>query len=245
MNIVAIDLINGLPAHPLLVHAPIVLVPLTCLLFILLIFVPKLRQQYLKVLIGLAVVSLITTFAAKQSGEALSARVGLPIEHSELGEKLVIATATLLAIILLWSGFMKKKNNLFKVFGLVGALVAAVTIYVTVQTGHSGAEATWEDRISEEVSRSAEPMTSPTSESEASGITLDEVATHNSPDDCWTAVDGKVYDLTEFVSQHPGGSDRIENICGVDGTSAFKGQHRGEDVPESTLSNYLIGELAK
>ena len=35
--------------------------------------------------------------------------------------------------------------------------------------------------------------------------TLEEVAKHNSIDDCWTIYQGKIYDITEYASVHPGG----------------------------------------
>lgn len=34
-----------------------------------------------------------------------------------------------------------------------------------------------------------------------------ELSRHNKVDDLWLAVNGKVYDFTEFTSKHPGGSD--------------------------------------
>ncbi|WP_204282235.1 cytochrome b5-like heme/steroid binding domain-containing protein [Serratia marcescens] len=35
-------------------------------------------------------------------------------------------------------------------------------------------------------------------------FTLEQVAEHHSPDDCWMAIHGKVYDLTPYVPNHPG-----------------------------------------
>ncbi len=37
-------------------------------------------------------------------------------------------------------------------------------------------------------------------------ISVSEVAKHASPDDCWIVVNGKVYDLTKFAPDHPGGA---------------------------------------
>jgi cytochrome b involved in lipid metabolism len=46
------------------------------------------------------------------------------------------------------------------------------------------------------------------------------VAQHNSELDCWTVVDGRVYNLAPFVSQHPGGR-KILKAAGIDGTEIF------------------------
>lgn len=77
------------------------------------------------------------------------------------------------------------------------------------------------------------------------GYTLSEVAKHSNSTSCWTVVNGGVYDLTSYIKRHPGGSKEIMRICGIDGTSAFKGQHGGESKPERTLTEYLIGPLIK
>lgn len=47
-----------------------------------------------------------------------------------------------------------------------------------------------------------------------------EVADHNTADDCWTIINGSVYDITSYVPRHPGG-DEILRACGADGTTLF------------------------
>lgn len=74
-------------------------------------------------------------------------------------------------------------------------------------------------------------------------LTLEEVEENDSPDSCWAAIDGTVYDLTDWVEEHPGGSARIEQICGTDATDAFQGQHSGDEGPQSQLAEFEIGEL--
>ena len=71
------------------------------------------------------------------------------------------------------------------------------------------------------------------------------VATHNSETSCWSIIDDTVYDVTSFVSKHPGGDRNILKICGKDGTSAFMGQHGGDSKPESTLTKYYLGKLSE
>ena len=75
--------------------------------------------------------------------------------------------------------------------------------------------------------------------------TLAQVATHNSQASCWSAISGKVYDLTAWISQHPGGSRAILSICGKDGTAAFTGKHGGQARPASELAGFDIGVLVQ
>ncbi len=92
---------------------------------------------------------------------------------------------------------------------------------------------------------SAAPVESPTStDPAATEYTLAQVETHNSSGDCWTVVEGKVYDLTDWEDKHPGGAARIQSLCGIDGTSLFLGQHEGDARPTSVLEGYQIGVLA-
>jgi len=72
-------------------------------------------------------------------------------------------------------------------------------------------------------------------------ISLSEVSQHNSRTDCWSVIDGKVYDLTDYVSNHPGGSS-VSVICGIDGTYIFDGQHPSSYL--GLISSYQIGVLA-
>ena len=74
-------------------------------------------------------------------------------------------------------------------------------------------------------------------------FTMAQVAEHATSGDCWTAIDGKVYDLTDWEDQHPGGAARIVSLCGTDGTSAFSDQHGSQSEPNETLAQYQIGVL--
>ena len=74
---------------------------------------------------------------------------------------------------------------------------------------------------------------------------LSDIASRNKPTDCWTIVNGKVYDLTAWINKHPGGDQSILSICGIDGSNAFNKQHGGQGKPEKTLEGFYIGELAK
>lgn len=103
------------------------------------------------------------------------------------------------------------------------------------------------EEVAEEAEPSPEPVATPDPEPEpepaSPGLTMAVVATHNSATSCWSVINGSVYDLTSWINQHPGGSSRILAICGIDGSSAFNGQHGGQGGPTSTLSGFLLGPL--
>ena len=90
---------------------------------------------------------------------------------------------------------------------------------------------------------SASPSATATQEPTSKGITRAEVASKNSSSSCWTIIGNKVYDVTEFIGKHKGGSGRIENLCGKDGTSNFRGQHGTSGGPNLTLDRYYIGDV--
>ncbi|KAJ8686335.1 hypothetical protein QAD02_022129 [Eretmocerus hayati] len=52
-------------------------------------------------------------------------------------------------------------------------------------------------------------------------FTPDDVSSHNSADDLWMVLHGKVYDVTKFLKEHPGGEEVLINLAGQDGTQCF------------------------
>lgn len=78
-------------------------------------------------------------------------------------------------------------------------------------------------------------------------FTLQEVAKHNSKDDCWLLIDAKVYEVTNFIGTHPGGEAILEG-CGKDATELFETRPMGSGTPHSEqaregMKNFYIGEL--
>ncbi|MFT4294996.1 MAG: cytochrome b5-like heme/steroid binding domain-containing protein [Micropruina sp.] len=252
----------GLPLHPLVVHAVVVLLPLSALGLIACVLFGRLRTRYA----GLTLLGLIAgtaaSFVAVASGRALADQVGTPAAHMALGVWLPwVATATLV-LGAAWYLLQRGKESpppLARVLGWVSAVAAAGSIGLTVAVGHSGATAVWSGTTavtapttsavtpSASASSSASASRSPSASGTASAkqsYTLDEVKKHNSAGDCWAAINGGVYDLTGWVSQHPGGSERIIALCGTDASAAFNTQHGGQTRPESTLTQFYLGELA-
>lgn len=82
-------------------------------------------------------------------------------------------------------------------------------------------------------------------------IPMKEVQKHCSRADAWTVINGVVYDVTNFISQHPGGSTAITKILGKDGSALFgtfdvnqAKQHKAMNVDQQ-LSNKRMGLLQK
>ncbi|XP_065006601.1 cytochrome b5-like [Musa acuminata AAA Group] len=72
--------------------------------------------------------------------------------------------------------------------------------------------------------------------------TLAEVLTHNSPKDCWLIINGKVFDVTKFLEDHPGGEEVLLASIGKDASDDF------EDIGHSTTARammveYCVGEI--
>ena len=76
-----------------------------------------------------------------------------------------------------------------------------------------------------------------------SKYSMSNIAKNNSTSSCWAAISGKAYDLTDWISEHPGGAGAIVSICGTDATSVFQGKHGGQSGPASSLSAYLLGDV--
>ena len=91
------------------------------------------------------------------------------------------------------------------------------------------------------VSASPTPVVTPT----PAGYTMAQIKANNTAKSCWSAIDGYVYDLTNWINSHPGGSGAILFLCGIDGSNAFKAQHENQTRPAVRLDAYRLGPLNK
>ncbi|CAP27099.1 Protein CBG06866 [Caenorhabditis briggsae] len=73
-------------------------------------------------------------------------------------------------------------------------------------------------------------------------ITAEEVAQHSDEDSCWIILHGKVYDVTKFLEEHPGGAEVITQLAGLDSTTEFDDVGHSKDAMEMA-KEYLIGQL--
>merc|ERR1719401_2920188 len=69
-------------------------------------------------------------------------------------------------------------------------------------------------------------------------LSMDEVAKHNTKEDCWVVLYGKAYDLTKFGRVHPGGAGLIYDNAGKDATALFDPIHP-KDIMDKLLKPSL------
>lgn len=157
-----IETLLGLPAHPLIVHAAVVLAPLLAALVVAYSLVPAVRKWTAWAVIGLAVVAPLALWAAKLSGDAFLQlqvkRGALPEfvqqleQHQEYGELAAYAGTALgvLALLLVYActAAGKRPSTTGSQVVTYGTIVlslaaAAVTGYYIFQAGHTGATNVW------------------------------------------------------------------------------------------------------
>ena len=68
-----------------------------------------------------------------------------------------------------------------------------------------------------------------------------ELAKHNTKDDCWLAINGKVFNVTPYINYHPGGADKLMEGAGIDATEIFNDIHSWVNY-ESMLAKCLVGK---
>lgn len=161
--------INGLPLHPLLVHAVVVLLPLAALMLIIGSVWPAARRKFGILTPIIALAALIAVPLTTQAGEALEKQTepsAILEKHTELGDHLLPWAAGLFLVALVqWFWFRRARRDSAEagrrdsaattrrpVVGIVLA-VAAIAISVgatidVVRIGDSGAQAIWSDSTS-------------------------------------------------------------------------------------------------
>lgn len=156
--------IDGIPLHPLLVHAVVVLLPLAALSSIAIALVPGWRRKYAWPVLGVTLAGVAAVPVAKQAGEDFQAAlvkngVNNPLiqTHADLGTALLpIALGFGVAVIaLLVAGRLADRERgaeapttktwrvISVVVSVLVVLLAIGTVYQTVRAGHSGSEAVW------------------------------------------------------------------------------------------------------
>jgi cytochrome b involved in lipid metabolism len=70
-----------------------------------------------------------------------------------------------------------------------------------------------------------------------------EVNTHNRADSSWIVIAGKIYDITSFKNEHPGGIELLQERFGEDATASFEGVGHSDDA-RARLQTLYVGRVA-
>jgi cytochrome b involved in lipid metabolism len=151
-------------------------------------------------------------------------------------EKYLFGMIGALLLVIAGLGFYSVTRHPQQTANLAPAAVGAVSEAVQDVTGST-----------EDTNSITETATiSETTQTQTSGMyTMAQIQAHDSASSCYTTIRGGVYDLTQWINQHPGGRQAILSLCGKDGTSAFIDQHGGQTRPENELVSLKIGILTK
>jgi hypothetical protein len=155
----ALNSLFGLPAHPFLVHVPVVLIPLGALGAVLMLW-PRLRHTVGWWVCGILVVAGVATQLAISSGQALEEYVhesSLVRDHTRIGENirpwLLLMFLALLGVMLLDRAIRRHQSDaaqhreLLKIaqvaLSVLSIVFAGVSVYWVYRIGHSGSKAVW------------------------------------------------------------------------------------------------------
>ncbi|KAK4936135.1 hypothetical protein LTR10_022931 [Elasticomyces elasticus] len=86
-------------------------------------------------------------------------------------------------------------------------------------------------------------MTAESSAALSQPVTYEELIKHNSTEDCWVVLHSKVYDVTSFLNEHPGGSAIILKFAGADATKAYDEIHAPGMVEETLEKEQFMGTI--
>jgi hypothetical protein len=144
----------GLPAHPLVVHAVVVLVPLAALSGLVVAVWPAARARYAPLALGIATLALISVPLATHTGEQLEQHVrpsSLVERHTEMADGLLpfIALLWLAMAVLVGARWLRETRDVnWAKYLVAGAAVVAVAGAIAsgvqvARIGDSGARAAW------------------------------------------------------------------------------------------------------
>ncbi|KAA9160213.1 hypothetical protein FPZ12_017835 [Amycolatopsis acidicola] len=142
--------VSGLPLHVLVVHAVVVLVPLSVVAALVVALWPAARRRYGWLAVGVTAVAGVCIPVATSSGEDLRDRL-VPTElirqHAQLGDELLVFVAGLFVVLtaLVWLGRQHKVPTriLTPVLIVLTVALAGVSAVQVVRIGDSGARAAW------------------------------------------------------------------------------------------------------
>jgi hypothetical protein len=161
---------SGLPAHPLFVHVPVVLIPTTVVVAIVFMIRPEWFSRYGIALALASIVAMSSVFLTMQAGAALRAELNLHgraaqliSEHSQAAHILAIVYVVFTATLIVTFAAQRISRGKLTGLGIVDRLLSGKSTftalrivlvllsigagYMTFRTGDLGAKAVWEGRV--------------------------------------------------------------------------------------------------
>jgi hypothetical protein len=155
-----VETLVGLPAHPLIVHFPLVAIPMAAILVVLFALKPSWRSMLSYLIFAMGAAIAVSVVLAAGSGEALEERVdetALLETHAELGDQLQII-GVIFGVSLIALGFYhiltsrhlvrfsaERSRQALIGFTAIALVTGSVAVVWDVRTGHSGAESVWSE----------------------------------------------------------------------------------------------------
>jgi hypothetical protein len=146
------DTVLGLPVHALVVHAVVILLPLSAAGVVAIAAVPRWRERYGTVVLLASTAALVAVPVATQSGEKLQARLGASgvvarqiEDHQEIGKLVLWPTLAMwvLAIALVLMSRRRSARRAVTAVAVLAAVAAVVAAGVVLRAGHLGSTAVW------------------------------------------------------------------------------------------------------
>lgn len=143
------DTINGLPVHALVVHAVVVLLPLSAIGAVLMVAWRSFGRRFGVLVVIFSGIAAAASLVSKESGEQLAQRVGTPTPHADLGSLMPLVAGAFFLLVLVYWGFARgipldrARPTWLVVLGVVVIIAAVFTAWWTFRVGDSGAEAAW------------------------------------------------------------------------------------------------------
>jgi uncharacterized membrane protein len=141
--------VGGIPLHPLVVHAVVVLVPLTAIGAVLMAVLPRFSRRFGPLVALGAFVSIGCAVLAKEAGEQLARVKPVTADHLRWGDQAPLWVGLFgLAVITFWffdRGIPANRQRpmWLRLASLVVILLSVIAIVFVFAAGHSGAEAVW------------------------------------------------------------------------------------------------------
>ncbi len=157
----------GVPAHPLLVHLPVVLLPLAALGVLVMALRPSWHRRYRWAVLAVGTVGTVGAILAASAGESLEGQIEAKEgraaaagweDHAGMGDTarlfaIVLLTALALFVFVPW--FLERRQHhhdaarsagprwVGPALAAVALVASAASVYTVIQAGHSGAKAAW------------------------------------------------------------------------------------------------------